>query len=47
MRPYTPTDAMRHDDDDELDIDRGKCSHEYPPKIKIKFIVDKSCLLEC
>ena len=24
-----PTGAMRHDDDDELDIDRGKCSHEY------------------
>ena len=37
MRPYTPTGAMRHDDDDELDIDRGKCSHEYPPKIKINY----------
>ena len=35
MRPYTPTDA--DDDDDELDIDRGKCSHEYPPKLKINY----------
>ena len=35
------TGAMRHDDDDQLDIDRGKCWHQYPPKIKIKFIVDK------
>ena len=32
-----PTGAMRHDDDDELDIDRGNCSHEYPPKIKINY----------
>ena len=37
MRPYTPTGALRHDDHDELDIDRGKCSHEYPPKTKINY----------
>ena len=37
MRPYTPTGVMRHDDDYELDIDRGNCSHEYPPKMKINY----------
>ena len=32
MRPYTPTGAMRHDDDDELDIDRENVHMNIHPK---------------